>query len=204
MNELESIEEPIEGNNKQLRTAIAWFFVIFSPFLFFYITVGFYWFKDWQGIVKFISTLLLSGTFILLILLLRKWLGSVKSTGVKILAIIVGFILSIVHILFLSFVLRMEWTYDNPVAEYEVIHADEKYTFYVCNAFSWQFFFDGGYEVWVHEPSSYTVKPLLPVVWKSEYYGEMEVSPTSVKFYFSDNNPLSKRTSGNTYVIYFF
>lgn len=204
MNELESIEEPIEGNNKQLRTAIAWFFVIFSPFLFFYITVGFYWFKDWQGIMKFVSIICLSGSFLLLILLLRKWLKSANSKGIKILAIFIGVIVSSVHVFFIFFVFNMRWTYDNPVAEYEVIHADEKYTFYVCNAFSWQFFFDGGYEVWVHEPSSCTVKPLLPVVWKSEYYGEMEVGEETVTFYFGNDNLFSKRGSGNTSIVYLF
>ncbi len=204
MNELESIEKPMEVIRKSFRTVIAWFFVIFSPFIFLFITVGFQWFKDWQGIMKFVSIICLSGSFLLLILLLRKWMKSAKSTGIKIFTIFIGVIVGSVHVLFIFFVFSMQWAYDDPVAEYTVKHDNENYTFYVCHAHSWQFFFDGGYEVWVHEPSSIVVERVADPVWKSEYLGDMKVSGETVVFYFTDDNLFSKRGSGNTSIVYRF
>lgn len=181
---------------------LGWLFVFLAPFLSLLLVNGINWAPSWLfGMRMFTGLVVLFGV-ILLVILVRAWRRNTANKTSRIFAVVLTVVLSLYYFLcFLSLSLAFK-PYEIATRTFEISLASGQHTFYICPVSSWQYFFDGGYEVWVREPGSAFVEQVGRPVWKSEFDGNCSVEGNLVRFHFYDDNPFSERGSGDTYIDY--
>lgn len=173
-----------------------------APFFVAVLISAWYWVPAWLLIVRIFSAVVLVVGIWSWVVLISRWRKNSVSKTSRIFAVLVAIILVVYYVVGFAALALAKHQYEDAIASYQIPLSTGNHTFYVCEAHSWQFFFDGGYQVWVTEPGSLFVERVDEPVWKSQYAGDYEVSGNAVRFYFYDDNPLSNRGSGDTFIEY--